>query len=330
MLDSPTTQASPVHSTGNAAPRGEEAVMRIARIMLVAGMLSVLVVGDARAVEGVPIAGRGHAVACNIDSMDVNDPLFGPSVTGPDDVVWRMLIMFAEESAADYVSWMTDDFLFLSNDPDFAARFPCGMSRADEDSFSTHLFEGGGRGPGGELLPTASRIVLDAGPMNPSNTLVKGGEASVRVDWCHVRAMLSNGDTLDFGHTQSDFDLVLTNLGWRVRRWIETVLPASSPARRLEEPATSPPGDRPLALTLQGHGQPRRGVLRFDLVLPEAGGAFEIFDVMGRRIARRDLSELPPGRHTIALDGGAIPRGVYWARVRQSQATAMAKVIWVK
>jgi hypothetical protein len=319
-----------VHSTGNAAPRGEEAVVRITRIVLVTGILSALVVDDARAVDGAPGAGRDKALASSLPGVEANHPLSRPTVAGPGDVVWRMLLMFAEESATDYISWMTDDFLFTSTDPDFIARFPCGMSRADEDSFATHLFEGGGRGPGGEPLPAASRIVLDAGPMNPLNTFVEDGEASVRVDWCHVRAMLSSGDTLDFGNTQSEFELVLTDLGWRVRRWIETVLPASFATRRLEQSAASPPGEGPLKLTLKSRTQPRRGALLFDLVLPEAGGALELFDVMGRRITRRDLSGLQPGRHTIALDGGAIPRGVYWARVRQPQATAVAKVIWVK
>ena len=201
------------------------------------------------------------------------------------------------------------------------------MSRADEDSFATHLFEGGGHDASGNPLPAATRVILDA-DLDPSKTLVKGKEADVRIDWSRMQAMLSNGDTLHFGDTRLDFELRLEEAGWRVRRWVETVLPAGAVA----QPIVSSGGGAAsrIFLTLRARPQSKQGRLLFDLVLPKAGAVLEMFDVMGRRITRRDLSDLVPGRHTVALDGGSVPSGVYWARVRQNEATAVAKVVWVQ
>jgi hypothetical protein len=41
-----------------------------------------------------------------------------------------------------------------------------------------------------------------------------------------------------------------------------------------------------------------------------------LFDVMGRRISRQDLTQMRAGHHTVAMDGVSYPPGVYMARVR--------------
>ena len=68
----------------------------------------------------------------------------------------------------------------------------------------------------------------------------------------------------------------------------------------------------------------------FELTLPETGGSLELFDVMGRRIAQRDLVGLPSGHHTVTLAGGAMRAGVYFARLKQRGAEVHTRLVWAR
>src|SRR5439155_16746201 len=68
---------------------------------------------------------------------------------GPMEAVWGMFEAFANRSETAYAAWMTDDFQFASDDPDFLASSPAAMDRAAEEQFARHLFRGGKLSPAG-------------------------------------------------------------------------------------------------------------------------------------------------------------------------------------
>src|SRR5712671_4240461 len=90
-------------------------------------------------------------------------PVAPESVDDPTQVVWKMLEAFTNRSEMDYVAWMTDDFRFDSDDPDFGVSSSQGMSRADEEQFARHLFRDGKMSPDGRTLPTATSVQLSVG-----------------------------------------------------------------------------------------------------------------------------------------------------------------------
>lgn len=72
---------------------------------------------------------------------------------------------------------------------------------------------------------------------------------------------------------------------------------------------------------------PARGAVRVGFRLAEPGDAtLELFDLLGRRMAGKELAALPAGDHSIALDGaGALPNGVYLIRVRAGGQERIAR-----
>jgi hypothetical protein len=57
----------------------------------------------------------------------------------------------------------------------------------------------------------------------------------------------------------------------------------------------------------------------------------ELLDVTGRRVASREVGSLGPGRHQLALDGGAhLPPGVYLVRLVQAQTTRTTRVVVIE
>ena len=279
----------------------------------------------------VPAASSMPRPAALPRPVPVSDPApETPRDRDPVDVVWATLLGFCRRSPSAYVRWMTDDFVFTSDDSDFRARFPRGISREDERVFAQHLFEGGGRGPRGEPLPVAVGVALDTGPL-----LVDESQTTVTLAHGRVIVPLSDGGVLDFGQTRSTFELTLTEGGWRLRRWTETlgarplttVLPPD-PSREVRQPLVADP--RMLRLSLSARPSPDRAAIELDVALPRAGAVIETYDTMGRRISRTDLSSLPAGLHRLTLDAAEYPSGVYWARLRQGAETATRKIVWVR
>jgi hypothetical protein len=173
------------------------------------------------------------------------------------------------------------------------------------------------------------------------------GEAHVVLEHLEARIALSDGTTIDLGDTRNVLELALTEAGWRVRRWSEThALPAAedSLAQRLTRaagrhpesgsaaasPRDSQAASPPARLALAARVDRVQDALVFDLALPQSGGALELFDVAGRQIARHDLTGLGPGRRTLAVDGASYPAGVYFARLKQGDEAATAKIVWIQ
>lgn len=249
-----------------------------------------------------------------------------PDAASPTRAVWAMFEVFSQRNPEAYVWWMTDDFLFASDDPEFRRRFPSGLKRADELEFARHLFQGGGRGPRGNELPTAVQVAFDAGPMEEAHAESNGRTATVVTRHYHVRALLEDRRWLDFGDTRCEFELIHTEEGWRIRRWNETVLRPDSALASV----TTEPGPPPSRLELAVRSLRGRNLIVFDATLPGSGGKLEMFDVMGRRIATRDLGQLGPGRHTIAMEAGDRPSGVYFARLVQGAERVTRNVVWLR
>jgi hypothetical protein len=84
----------------------------------------------------------------------------------------------------------------------------------------------------------------------------------------------------------------------------------------------------PVALALDRIGSnPVRGPIRLRFSL--AGGPparVELLDVTGRLRARRDLSGLGPGRHTLDLDEEVEP-GVYFVRIHEGPHAVAARLV---
>jgi uncharacterized repeat protein (TIGR01451 family) len=85
-----------------------------------------------------------------------------------------------------------------------------------------------------------------------------------------------------------------------------------------------------LRLALEGAlPNPARGVVNAWFTLPASGNAkLELIDVSGRRVARREVGALGPGRHTIALGRETrISAGLYWLRLTRAGETRVARVV---
>ena len=74
---------------------------------------------------------------------------------------------------------------------------------------------------------------------------------------------------------------------------------------------------------------PARGPFRLEFSLAERGAVrLEVFDVAGRRVARREEAELGPGDHTLTV--GALAPGLYSVRLRQGTRGATTRAIVVR
>ncbi|HEY6196500.1 MAG TPA: IPT/TIG domain-containing protein [Candidatus Eisenbacteria bacterium] len=107
--------------------------------------------------------------------------------------------------------------------------------------------------------------------------------------------------------------------------------PIQSDAQTLSRVAVGGPG--PWRLALAGaQPNPARGEIRAWFTLPSREPArMELFDVAGRRVARREVGDLGPGRHSLVL--GSSPRlgaGLYFLRLAQGGRVLSARVAVVR
>ena len=189
----------------------------------------------------IAIAGPVAVVRGSAPSIDP------PAAGSAEEAIALMFEGFANRSWQRYVHAMAEDFLFTSDDPDHVAKYPNGMTREDEQAFAQHLFEGGGRGPCGEPLAIATSVDVVAGPM----VVIPAAAGAKRLvlEVLSSRILLENGEVMDVGPTLNTIDVVLTEAGWRVTRWHETI--EATDANRSAMTATA--GEY-TALPRSGHG----------------------------------------------------------------------------
>jgi hypothetical protein len=113
------------------------------------------------------------------------------------------------------------------------------------------------------------------------------------------------------------------------------VLPGRTYAYRLEVPSTGGPTwaglietrlpDISLSLSV-GRVDPVAGSLKLEVELPAAGEVrLEIFDTSGRRIHSRLIAGWTRGIHTIEVDLGGHPAGIFFARLTHQGRSAIAR-----
>jgi uncharacterized repeat protein (TIGR01451 family) len=86
-------------------------------------------------------------------------------------------------------------------------------------------------------------------------------------------------------------------------------------------------------LALEGaRPNPARGVISVAFSLPNTERAtLELIDIAGRRVARREVGSLGPGRHVLALGGSPRLRsGLYFLRLIQGQRVLRARVVLMR
>jgi len=93
-------------------------------------------------------------------------------------------------------------------------------------------------------------------------------------------------------------------------------------------PGASPVGS--LALSA-AYPNPARGLATLTLTLASSERVeVTVFDVLGRRVARVHEGTLAPGAHPFALDGAALPAGLYVVRAASPSGTATRRVTLIR
>ena len=107
--------------------------------------------------------------------------------------------------------------------------------------------------------------------------------------------------------------------------------PTVPDAQTLSTTAVESAADLSLAL----HGaqpNPAIGILRVEFTLPSREAAsLELIDIAGRRVLRREIGELGPGRHVVTLNPSPRLRaGLYFLRLAQGDRRLQSKVVIMK
>jgi hypothetical protein len=87
------------------------------------------------------------------------------------------------------------------------------------------------------------------------------------------------------------------------------------------------------ALALEGaRPNPARGMISVGFTLPSSERAtLELIDIAGRRVARREVGSLGPGRHVVQLGGSPRLRsGLYFLRLIQGERVLKARVVLMR
>ena len=308
------------------------------RFMVVLGLLFLCGNADARA------NGLADLSAERLQRMILDEPPTGPRArkvvhrdSTPREAVLDMFDAYRRRSLPEYLAWFDPEFRFDSDDSTFRAHYANGMSLSDEVLYSSRLLAGKESECTG--LPYATRVRLSLRWLNTSPTRPTAGLATVVLEGLRVRIDLSDGDEFDSGEAHHELLMARTEDGWRVRRWLESdrtpqgTLADSTASAPTDSSAARAVADRsaiPARLGVTAFADHSLNALGFSVGLPREGGVLELFDVQGRRVASRDLDGLRPGYHRISLDGGAWSAGIYWARVRQGELAATARVVWMR
>lgn len=255
--------------------------------------------------------------------------LTAPAALPQSDPIRTVIALFAAFERRDPVAWvdaMSDDYRFDSDDPAFVRSHPQGFTRDDELAFATHLFRGGGRAPGGGALPIATQVEAPLGAVSVEMRSIDATRAVAHVERYGYVLTFDDGSRMAISGSDNVLELALEDGEWRVIAWHERINagPASAAAPAAGESNAT---EIPERLAIRRLGQLAGSSIAFELALPRRGGVLELFDVQGRRMARRDLEGIAPGMRRVELPASHVPAGTYWARVQQAGAVATTRVI---
>jgi len=258
----------------------------------------------------------------------------------------RSVLRLGALLAADFRSHIVGQDLVES-------RFPEGIDRAMEMSVIRGLIQGIRQGdsvlaaPMREVRVKAEGLHEAADPEHPDSTehyrLVVIGRFTFELSTddgteylnhpsLHIvhlvrgdAAMLVPGQPADARH-------------WYIRRWLEDVNGLEAALGKIEgdcgqaDSATTSMALTTLSLAIHPLGNPACPTLDIACDLPAAGPArIEVFDVMGRRLQRKEFDVAAPG--TMKLQAGAgvhLAPGAYWVRLSQASRHSTRMVVVAK
>jgi hypothetical protein len=87
----------------------------------------------------------------------------------------------------------------------------------------------------------------------------------------------------------------------------------------------------PQGINLAAYPNPFNPATTISYTLPVPGPVtLDIYDLLGRRIATLFEGEHPAGEHKVNWDGGGMPSGIYFARLKAGENYKMAKMVLLK
>ena len=280
----------------------------------------------------------------------------------PTAAIQSLARAYSDRSIEGYAALLTADyrFHFNSNREINVRVFVDGFTREHELKSASALFNGVAR-PGQAPMPATKDITatldgLSGGP-DPEHPDSTSHYRVVAARRFMLDIKQATGDTIVTSPSLHVFHLVRGDAAvrvagqpadtarWYIRRWLEDVEgltlvlaenrgDCGEPAPRPGAPARSEGLTRPtapVALAIHPLGNPACPTLDLTCDLPGSEPArLEVFDVMGRLMNRRDLSNPAPG--TVRVEAGADARivpGVYWVRLSQGARRPTTKMVVV-
>jgi hypothetical protein len=291
------------------------------------------------------------ALAGSVATPGRGAPTASPDPGGPSAAIQSLVRAYSDRSVEGYAALLTADyrFHFSSNRASDVGVFVNGFTREHELRSASALFHGVVREgrvvkPGAEAI-TATLDGLSEGP-DPEHPDSMTHYRVVAVRNLELGIRLAAGDTIGLSPALHVFHLVRGDVAvraagqpaeqgrWYVRRWLEDVEglrlvlaenrgpcgePAPRPGAQARSEGSTGPAGAPADLAIHPLGNPACATVELACDLPGSEPALvEVFDVMGRRMNRRDLANPAPG--TVRVEAGAGARivpGVYWVRLSQ-------------
>ena len=123
---------------------------------------------------------------------------------------------------------------------------------------------------------------------------------------------------------------IATTVGWL----LGFATPYAQGANLLEDPVTAlllGASALPGAIELQAYPNPFNGSARLIYMIPkESHVQLALFDLLGRRVRTFKDGPVPAGRHTVIVDAGDLPSGIYAIRLTSGQFLASSRMLLVK
>ncbi len=248
------------------------------------------------------------------------------------------------------VESLADDFLFTSDDADFVAAWPHGMTRTDERNFVTKIAFGGTSSSGVALPPVVRmRVRIASFEIEPASADADHARVIARGVECEMftaagpLAIEAGDQTFELVRTGDASESPLAGLfssgAWRIRAWREIVARAAAPAEVAARTDTAPApaaganresssvGER-IRFGIRRLSALRAWPVQLAIAMPQAGTArFELFDVAGRLRMDRAMEAAGPGELSLTIADRDVRAGCYFARVKSGNEVVTTRVI---
>jgi len=254
----------------------------------------------------------------------------------PVAAVRQLFAAYSLREPALLVESLADDFLFTSDDPEFVAAWPHGMTRAEERNFVTKIADGG-RSSTGVALPPVIRMrvriagfEIDPAPENAEHARVIARGVECEMYTAEGLLGIEAADqTFDLVRTAAPSESPLAGLfasgAWRIRAWHEVVTKAAAVATSAASADVEPTR---LVLGIRRLSGPREWPVELAIAMPHPGNAhFELFDVAGRLRMDRVMEAAGPGILRLTIADRDVRAGCYFARVRSGNEVVTSRVV---